>query len=597
LTRAEWARTLRDLFAAPAAPARSCTTLGDCALDRESCESRTCTADPCSRRTFLLDARSVAAQSVALAGSFNGWTPAPMQRIADRWVVKVDLPNGRHEYKFVLDGARWVPDPGNSSRAPDGFGGENSLLEVSCSQGSSSLPDFELLASALPPDGFVTPAYITELARAGEVIGRWAAQDAALIGGCDPAADGCLDAFIGRFGRRAFRRPLDGAEIARLHAAVRSQPDIRAGLELFFRSLIGSPHFLYRSELGAPGSDGNYDLRPHEVASALSYAFWGTSPDEALSAAAERGELSSRDQIEAQARRLLADPRSRPIVGRLGIEWLGVEKVLTVDKHPSFAPGFDRDLRRALLDETEKFFTHVFFDGTHDVRELLLARHTFANERTAALYGLSGARGTALGRVDLPPNGSRLGVLGQGSVLSVYAYSDQTSPVRRGVFVRKRLLCQELGVPPPNAGGIPEVDPNASTRERFAQHSSDPFCASCHRYIDEVGFGFERFDLMGRERATDNGRPIDDRGNLRDVAELGGGVEAPFVGLAELAQALADSGRVEPCLARQIHDFIRGEPDECAIERVSARLAATHDLREAWIAVVTDPTFVRRAAP
>src|SRR5690606_9777345 len=136
------------------------------------------------------------------------------------------------------------------------------------------------------------------------------------------------------------------------------------------------------------------------------------------------------------------------------------------------------------------------------------ADYTFANADLAEIYGMSGATGSELVRTPWP-DGARAGLLGHASVLASYAHSDQSSPILRGLFVRQTLLCQSVGSPPPNAGGVPEVDPSATTRERFRQHTDDDFCRSCHQYIDGVGFGFERFDALGRLRETENGHPID----------------------------------------------------------------------------------------
>src|SRR5581483_8748966 len=214
-----------------------------------------------------------------------------------------------------------------------------------------------------------------------------------------------------------------------------------------------SPSFLYRSETGELQGDGTYRLTPYELASALSYFFWGTMPDDALFAAAADGTLSTPQGVEAQARRLAADPRAVDQLKHFSVQWLGVERVLTEDKNPALFPAFDDNRRQALYAQTQSFFA------------------------------------SAVKLEDLFADG---GVLAQGSFLASYAHSDQTSPVLRGLAVRQRLLCQELGAPPPNVGNVPAIDPNATTRQRFSQHSSDPACHACHQYLDPIGFGFEQ---------------------------------------------------------------------------------------------------------
>jgi hypothetical protein len=200
--------------------------------------------------------------------------------------------------------------------------------------------------------------------------------------------------------------------------------------------------------------------------------------------------------------------------------------------------------------------------------------------------------------MQLPPE-RRAGLLGQGSVLTSTAHSDQSSPIRRGLFVRERLLCQELGAPPANAGGVPEVDPNATTRERFQQHSSDPFCRSCHQYIDEVGFGMERFDAIGRYRTTENGQPIPPDGNMNDVEGLGTGTKGLYDALPELASIVAGSEAFHRCFTRQAYRFAHGalekDADLCPLEDLHTQFAASgYDVRELLVSIARSPGFAAR---
>jgi hypothetical protein len=184
-------------------------------------------------------------------------------------------------------------------------------------------------------------------------------------------------------------------------------------------------------------------------------------------------------------------------------------------------------------------------------------------------------------------------------VLGAYAYADQSSPVRRGLFVRRNLLCQDFPKPPPNGGKVPAVDPNATTRERFEQHSKDPACASCHQYIDDVGFGFERFDAIGQYRDTQNGKPIDASGDMNDLDHLGAGTHAKFASLPELAGVLAASDQPKSCFARQIFRFTKGAveapEDRCAIDGIVKSFSKSgYDMQELMIAVAAAPTFTVR---
>ena len=592
LSRREYRATVRDLLDLPDAPSGP---------------------SACNLRTFrYTPGRSVT--SVHLAGSFNGWSPAawPMTRGTDgSYTLERELPNGTHQYKFVVDGSEWVLDPTNPMRADDGFGGQNSVLVVDCAGGSET-PEIDPAAS-LPletrPEGFyfdtdaqsgvVTGAHVREQLKAARVSVEGARPQLARLVGCDLAADrtGCVAAFVRTFGRRAFRRPLTDPERARYEALATSTTDAAAGIELAVRAMLVSPAFLYRSEMGSPGADGSYALSPWEIATALSYQLWGTTPDDTLLDAAGRGELVDLSSREREARRLLADPRARARIADFTEMWLGIEEVAQRAKNGAVYPEWSIDLAEDMREESRLFVTHVIFDSSHRVEELWTSETSFVNERLARHYGIAGVRGGSFVRVTLP-SGQRAGLLGHGSILATTAHSDQSSPIRRGLFVRQRLLCQTFPLPPADAGGVPDVDPTATTRERFAQHTASERCAGCHRYIDPVGFGFEAFDGVGAFRTTESGRPIDTSGGLSDVEGLGTGSMAPFATMPELGAILASAEQPAECFVRQYFRFARGYhervADRCAIEALVGRYRSHRDLRELLLDVVLSPDFARR---
>ncbi len=549
LTRREYARTVRDLLPA------------------------------CGERTFRLDAPG--ARTVHVAGTFNGWAPTvdaggwAMAASGDTWTLTRRLDPGRHLYKFVVDERDWRTDPGNPETETDAQGNVNSVVEVACEAPGDPTAGFP---PETRPEGFpfddhaganaVTSVHVAEQLAAAERL-------AAAFPDCDGA---CAEAFARDFGRRAFRRPLTEAEVAR-YAPL--------GARTAARAMLASPHFLYRTELGTPAGDA-YRLTGHETAAALSYFLWGTTPDAALDAAADAGRLDTAAGVEAEARRMLDDPRARETLGAFALQWLGVESLPTVTRDAALSDA----LRQDMLEETRRFVTHVAFDGG-GTGELFTADYTFASPALAAYYGLAAGDPTAL-------DARRAGLLGHGSVLATYAHSDQTSPIRRGLFVRRALLCQPLPPPPPDAGGVPDVDPGATTRERFAQHTASPFCHSCHRYIDDVGFGFERFDAVGRWRETENGLPIDGLGDMNDLEGLGTGTRAPYRSLPELGALLAESRAARRCFVTQVFRFALGRmetPDDaCALDALDARLAETDDVRALLVAVAASPAFLMRAA-
>ena len=206
-----------------------------------------------------------------------------------------------------------------------------------------------------------------------------------------------------------------------------------------------------------------------------------------------------------QARRLADSERARARLATFAAQWLGIERVRTVDKNAATYPDFSDAMAEAMLDETKRFVAEVAFDRSGSYRELLLAEHTTAEGALAELYGATDG---------MLPDNRHAGLLAHGSVLATYSHSDQTSPVRRGVFVRERILCDELPPPPPDAATIVEIEEGVSTRERFSQHSSDPKCKVCHQLIDPVGFAFEHFGPIGEYRSEEDGIPIDASGEL-----------------------------------------------------------------------------------
>ncbi len=595
LTRSEYRNTVRDLLG-----------VGGGA-----------TQGTCNRRTFAYFPAGRTLMRVNLAGSFNDWSadrwPMTFDAAMGAWVTTRDIADGTHAYKFVLDGREWVRDERNPMSVPDGFGGQNSQIVVACGASSASTTGVDVAAN-LPPDGraagglfdndatinVVTASHASEYLRSAKAVVDALGDRVGGLVGCDVRADraGCASRFVSEFGARVFRRPLSEGERARYQALAMRGADALNGLRVALRAMLVSPSFLYRTELGTRQADGTYRLTGHEVASALSYGLWRTTPDEALLRAAADGTLASSAGIEREARRLLADPRARTAFGDFAVQWLGVEPVATATRNAGMFPTWSESLRGALLEEARRFATHVVFDGTHRLGELFTAEYGFANGELAGHYGLAGVTGDAFVRTAWP-GGDRAGVLGLGAVLARYAHSDQTSPVQRGVFVRVNLLCEEFPPPPANAGGVPDVDPRATTRARFAMHTASAACSSCHRYIDTVGFGFEGFDAIGRVRTTENGAAIDRTGAAIDLDADGGDDAVRFATLRELGAALAASARARGCFTRQYARWARGHheslADRCAIARIEQRFrGANDDVRELMVAVYADASFVTR---
>jgi hypothetical protein len=353
---------------------------------------------------------------------------------------------------------------------------------------------------------------------------------------CSPTEVGattCAVLFIDDFGQRAFRRPLNQDEIERyavLWAEVAVEDGFDEGARWVVTAMLQSPHFLYRSELGLQDDDGLWALTDWEIASELSYLLWGTMPDAALLAAAQEGTLRTQAQIRTQVERMAADPRTLDTAAEFVRNWLHLDLLQTVSRE-----GLTDELRSAMIAETDFLVAEIAQTGG-TLEDLMLARVTRLDETLAEHYGYESTGWVAL---DGETGG---GLLAQGSLLTIYALASGSSPIHRGVLVRERMLCEDLPPPPAELDtSPPEVDLSLSTRERYAEHSANPACSSCHNKIDPIGFGFEHFDGLGRYREVDGVHTVDASGDVDG---------AGFVGLSDLSELLLDDARFRSCFVQ-----------------------------------------------
>jgi hypothetical protein len=243
---------------------------------------------------------------------------------------------------------------------------------------------------------------------------------------------------------------------------------------------------------------------------------------------AELGDLSSPQQLEAQVRRLLSDPRSKSLVTNFAFQWLKMRGLDEVEPDAVLFPNFDDSLREAFRREIELFVGSIFGED-RSVVDLLTADHTFVNERLARHYGIPNIRGERFRRVTLTdPN--RWGLLGKGGVLMTTSYANRTAPVIRGAWILENILGTPPAAPPPNVEGFKENkdgEKAKSVRAIMEQHRSNPTCNACHGIMDPIGFALENFDAIGEWRAQDRwaGTPIDASGQLIDGTKVGGPID------------------------------------------------------------------------
>ena len=298
----------------------------------------------------------------------------------------------------------------------------------------------------------------------------------------------------------------------------RARSDFREGIRLALQSILVSPRFLFRLEpIAGDGASARRAVTDVALASRLSFFLWGRAPDDRLLAAAKQG-LQRPGAIDAQVKRMLADPRSEALATRFARQWLRLQDLESVTPDPSVYPDFDKRLALSMLRETELFFDSMVRED-RSVLDLLTANYSFVDARLAKHYGLAAVPATGFTRVTVPE--TRRGLLGHGSILMATSLAGRTSPVLRGKWVLEVLLGTPPPPPPPN---VPALDDSAapvkngvrlSTRQRMEQHRKSPQCSSCHRVIDPLGLTLENFDVTGSWRQNEDG--VGDRRAGRDV--------------------------------------------------------------------------------
>jgi mono/diheme cytochrome c family protein len=336
----------------------------------------------------------------------------------------------------------------------------------------------------------------------------------------------CARTIVTELARRAFRRPVTGADIQPLYAfyeKVRTDGDFESGIQNAIQALLVSPEFLFRIEQDPPVAQASTTQRISDVelASRLSFFLWSSIPDDELLDLAERRRLSDPAILERQVRRMLDDPRAGTLVSNFAGQWLHLRNVESVKPDPFIFP-FDEALRQSFLNETQLFVSSIFRED-RSLLELLSADYTFVNQRLAEHYGIPRVYGSQFRRVTLT-DGNRRGLLGQGSILTVTSYPNRTSVVQRGKWILENLLGTPPPPPPPD---VPELKaaPNGkvvSLREQMQVHRTNATCAACHARMDPIGFALENYDATGQWRGGEAGAAIDASGTLPDGTEFQG---------------------------------------------------------------------------
>lgn len=521
----------------------------------------------------------------------DGKTPGEEEPTADQVAARLRFPRLSHAQwertvvdLFELD----APTGLSASFTPDPLGGKA----------------FDNNESALQ----VTPNLWADYQRAAEELALLVTSDPALLAKIAPADAGQGLAarkkeFLETFGKRAFRRPMSQEEVARFSSLFdegavldpAADPFV-AGVRLTIEAFLQSPHFVYRPELSILiRPDGKIQLSGYEIATRLSYALWGTMPDDLLFDAADTGKLGTLAGIEEEARRLLASERCRDTLVAFHDQLYDAEQYVGIDKAVEVYPGFDPAIGDDMRKELTLFIDHILFTQKGGLADLLTSRTTFVNARLAAVYGLdtSGLDDENFVQVELP-EAERSGLLTRSGFLAWKGTKTQPDTILRGVFINRRILCQELGDPPDAAMGAMLGD-EQTNREKVTALTGKGTCGeSCHgTFINPAGFAFEHYGAMGEYRTMDNGFPI----NAADTFPFEGGAQS-YDGAVEFSKIAADVDQTHRCYTRYWLEYLYGRDKKAEDAGVIADVAALSKgggtVEDLVVALVTSDAFLTR---
>ena len=470
--------------------------------------------------------------------------------------------------------------------------------------------------------GQISVAGVTSYQTAAERVAAAVVANPATLSALVPCGAGtskrtCAQTFVQSFGALAYRAPLsDATDIARHMAlydagATATGGSDAHGIELVLRGMLQSPRFLYRLEFGSgPAVSNALKLSPYEVAARLSYVFWNTLPDAALTQAAASGALQTKAQVAAQLMRMLSDPKGQQLVRGFLEALIQLPALPSAVKSPTIYPAWTSaspsggsaapvsTLPASMQGQARAFFDDVLGQQGGTLSALLTSPTVFYNSDLGSYYGVTG--GTTFQSLTMPA-GKASGLLTLPAFLTLMAKPDQPWPIYRGEFVRQVLLCQDLPSPPADVPKPPDVMPGVSTRDRLSQHETNAACSSCHTLMDPIGFGFENYDGLGHIQTMDGNQTVDVSGNVEGSGKYQSDVDGPFNGVAELATKLAGSTQVRQCIARQWFRYTMNRyeqlPDGCSMKSIDDQFqAAKENLNVLPQALVQSDAFLYRSA-
>lgn len=417
----------------------------------------------------------------------------------------------------------------------------------------------------------------------------------------DAADDDCAALFVRQVGRKLFRRPLTELDIQPRLALARQGAetfnDFYTGLEFVLASLLLSPEFLFRTEVAEadPANPGQLRLDAFSRAARLSYLLWNTTPDEALLAAAERGELDNRRGLAAQVERLLSSPRLEDGVRALFSDMLELDHFLEVAKDATLYPAYSSQVALDAREQTLRVIVDHLVKRNGDYRGLFTTNHFPLTRSLGLIYDVPVAAREGWEDYVFAADDQRAGILTHVTLLAQHSHPGRSSPTLRGAFIREALMCQPIPAPPADVDFTMDEDFEMlkTARERLERHRTDISCSGCHLLMDPIGLALENFDGIGAYRTHENGAEIDVSGNLDGIS---------YEGAAGLGQALHDNPAVPACLVDTVYRYAvsreveRGERD--FIRYLEEQFAESgYRLIDLLRTVVTSEAFFAVSAP
>ncbi|MEM7604472.1 MAG: DUF1592 domain-containing protein [Myxococcota bacterium] len=436
----------------------------------------------------------------------------------------------------------------------------------------------------------VSEAHVDAMIQASTDLARRAAADPEFLAqyGCPmPLERACVATLLRNFTARAHRRPTDEAELERRLRAWDETGDLASLLQ----ATLLSPRFAMLLEDGGEADGERVRLSDFEVAVRISYAAVEGPPDDLLWSAAELGELQTVEQVRAHVERLLESEAGRARVRRFFRSWMEIDPTSRAAVSDAFRGETDSArLYEDALADFDRFVDYVVWELEGTVDDLFTDRTVFpSSAELAELYGVVGSDGEPQ-FASTPHQGILL------RAATLIGGLNDSPIILRGVFLRRRILCDTLGAADFDGNTPSEDDPAFldrsvhPNRDVVAYRTRDEACMRCHAFINPLGFALEAFDSLGRFRTEDRvfdaedlpsaAHPIETRAEALAIED---GARDEVDSAGELVEALLESDKLRECAGRTLLRFHAmredGPDDVCLLEEQSA-LARSATVRE-----------------